>query len=107
MSVLKSKNTKHKKISSTFLAFVSPSLEGMGMPPGEIVSVMLAGGHDFHLHSIWQTPGALPVDGDPVRIPIAYLIDYAIFGPEFADEAFDYFVNLGPLTRIEVPRGEQ
>jgi len=35
MSVLKSKNTKHKKISSTFLEFVSPSLEEMGMPPGE------------------------------------------------------------------------
>jgi hypothetical protein len=35
MSVLKSKNTKHKKISTTFLAFVSPSLEEMGMPPGE------------------------------------------------------------------------
>jgi len=35
MSVLKSKNTKHKKISATFLAFVSPSLEEMGMPPGE------------------------------------------------------------------------
>ena len=35
MSVLKSKNTKHEKISSTFLAFVSLSLEEMGMPPGE------------------------------------------------------------------------
>ena len=78
-------------------------LPGLGVPPDEITSVMLAGGHDFHLHSIWERPGALPVDGRPVRIPIAYLIDYAIFGVAFADEAFDYFVNLGPLTRIEVP----
>jgi hypothetical protein len=35
MSVLKSKNTKHTKISATFRAFVSPSLKEMGMPPGE------------------------------------------------------------------------
>jgi hypothetical protein len=35
MSVLKSKNPHETKISATFLAFVSPSLEVMGMPPGE------------------------------------------------------------------------
>ena len=44
----------------------------------------------------------MPVDRDPVRIPIAYFIDYPIFGIEYADQAFDFFVNLGPLTRIEV-----
>lgn len=74
----------------------------LGVPPDEIVSVMLSGGENFHLHSIWGQPGALRIDGDPVRIPIAYLIDSAIFGVAFADQAFDDFVNLGPLTRIEV-----
>jgi hypothetical protein len=82
-------------------------LPGLGVPPEEIASVMLAGGEDFHLHSIWGQPGVLPTDGEPVRIPIAYLIDYPIFGLAFADEAFDYFVNLGPLTTIEVETESQ
>ncbi len=77
-------------------------LPGLGVPPEEIAAVMLNGGDNFHLHAVWEKPGALPIDGKPGRIPIAYLIDYPIFGIEFADEAFDYFVNLGPLTRIEV-----
>lgn len=82
-------------------------LPGLGVPPEEITSVMLAGGENFHLHSIWDKPGVLPIDGKPARIPIAYLIDYPIFGVTFADEAFDYFVNLGPLTKIEVATGSQ
>lgn len=77
-------------------------LPGLGIPPDEIISVMLNGGESFHLHAIWSEQGALPIDGRPSRIPIAYLIDYPIYGVEFADEAFDYFVNLGPLTEIEV-----
>ena len=75
---------------------------GLGVPAEEIAVVMMSGGENFHLHSVWRDPGVLAVDGGPVRIPIAYFIDYPIFGVEFADEAFDFFVNLGPLTRIEV-----
>jgi hypothetical protein len=75
---------------------------GLGVPEEEIAVVMLNGGDNFHLHSVWEEPGALAIDGEPTRIPIAYFIDYPIFDIEFADEAFDYFVNLGPMTRIEV-----
>ena len=77
-------------------------LPGLGVSSDEIAVVMLNGGENFHLHAIWEKPGVLALDGEPIRIPIAYFIDYPIFGIEFADEAFDYFVNLGPLTRIEV-----
>jgi hypothetical protein len=35
MSLPKRKKTEHKKISETFLEFMAPSLEQMGMPPGE------------------------------------------------------------------------
>ena len=80
-------------------------LPGLGVPPDDIAVVMLNGGENFHLHTIWSQPGVLPIDGQPVRIPISYFIDYPIFGIEFADQAFDYFVNLGSLTRIEI--GEQ
>ena len=75
---------------------------GLGVPAEEIVVFMMSGGENFHLHSVWQEPGVLAVGGEPDRIPIAYFIDYPIFGIEFADEAFDFFVNLGSLTRIEV-----
>jgi hypothetical protein len=77
-------------------------LPALGVPPHEIASVMLSGGENFRLHILWEKPGALPMDGDPARIPVAYLIDYPIFDVAFADEASDYFVNLGPLTKIEV-----
>jgi hypothetical protein len=77
-------------------------IAGLGVPVEETAVVMMSGGENFHLHSVWRQPGVLGVDGEPVRIPIAYFIDYPIFGIEFADEAFDFFVNLGPLTRIEV-----
>jgi hypothetical protein len=77
-------------------------LPQLGVPPEAISAVMLNGGENFPLHSVWSETGALPIDGEPVRIPVAYLVDYPIFGVEFADEAFDYFVNLGPLTSIEV-----
>jgi hypothetical protein len=86
---------------------VGSRLPGLGVPPDEITSVMLSGGEKFHLHTIWGRPGALPMDGRPARIPIAYLIDYPIFGVDFADEAFDYFVNLGPLTKIEISTESQ
>ena len=33
MSLLKRKNTKQKKISATFLAFVTPTLNPMGLSP--------------------------------------------------------------------------
>lgn len=74
----------------------------LGLPANEIAVVMMNGDDNFHLHSVWREAGVLAVDGGPVRIPIAYFIDYPIFEIEYADEAFDYFVNLGPLTRIEV-----
>lgn len=74
----------------------------LGVPEEAIAVVMLNGGDNFHLHSVLREPGVLAIDGEPTRIPIAYFIDYPIFGIEFADEAFDYFVNLGPMTRIEV-----
>lgn len=77
-------------------------ITGLGVPEDEIVVVMLSGGENFHLHSVWEKPGVLAVDAEPLRIPIAYFIDYPIFGVEYADEAFDFFVNLGPLTRMEV-----
>jgi hypothetical protein len=82
-------------------------LPDLGVPPDEITSVMLSGGEKFHLHTIWKRPGVLPTDGEPARIPIAYFIDYPIFGIAFADEAFDYFVNLGPLTKIDVTTDSQ
>lgn len=77
-------------------------VSALGVPEDEIAVVMLNGNDNFHLHSQWPEPGVLAIDGDPVRVPIAYFIDYPIFGIDFADEAFDYFVNLGPMTKIEV-----
>jgi hypothetical protein len=47
---------------------------------------------------VWESPGALPIDGEAARVPYAYFIDYPIFGVTEASELFDYFVNLGPLT---------
>jgi hypothetical protein len=73
-----------------------------GIPEDQVVSIMLNGGENFHLHSIWDQPGALPLKDKDFRIPIPYLIDYPIFGGHFADEFFDYFVNLGALTKVEL-----
>lgn len=77
-------------------------LTGLGIPANQIVSVMLNGGENFHLHSIWDQPGVLPLKDKDFRIPIPYLIDYPIFGAKYADEFFDYFVNLGVLTKVEL-----
>lgn len=77
-------------------------LSALGIPPEEIARVMINGGENFHLQSIWPRPGALPIAGGPARIPIPYLIDYPIFGVAYADEVFDYFVHVGALTPIEV-----
>lgn len=74
----------------------------LGVPADERAVVMISGGENFHLHSVWREPGVLAVARESVRIPVAYFIDYPIFEIEYADEAFDFFVNLGPLTRIEV-----
>jgi hypothetical protein len=40
--------------------------------------------------------------GDIARIPVAYFVDYPIFGATTAGEFCDYFVNLGPLTLVEM-----
>lgn len=74
----------------------------LGIPEDQIVSVMLNGDENFHLHSIWDQPGVLPLKDQEFRIPIPYLIDYPIFGANYADEFFDYFVNLGKLTKVEL-----
>jgi len=46
-----------------------------------------ARGENSHPLSIWETPGSLPVDDDPVRSPLAYLVDHGFFGVAFAHEA--------------------
>jgi hypothetical protein len=74
----------------------------LGVPPQEMAVIWLNGGENFHLHESWQKPGVLPLAQFPVRIPISYLLDFPIFGIQYADEAIDYFVNLGTLTRIQV-----
>jgi hypothetical protein len=75
-------------------------LPGLGIDEAEIACVWLNGAENFPLHSIWPEPGVFVAAG-AVRLPLPYFVDYPIFGVEFADEAFDYFVNLGPMTRIE------
>ncbi|UCE42409.1 MAG: hypothetical protein JSV17_05455 [Candidatus Aminicenantes bacterium] len=77
-------------------------LTRLGIPENQIVSIMLNGDENFHLHSIWGQPGVLPLKDQNFRIPIPYLIDYPIFGGTYADEFFDYFVNLGKLTKVEL-----
>jgi hypothetical protein len=74
----------------------------LGVPADRIAVVWLNGGENFHLHSVWDQPGVLALGEFPVRVPMAYFIDYPVFGIDYADEAVDYFVNLGSLTRIEV-----
>ncbi len=74
----------------------------MGVPRSEVVTIMLNGGDNIHLFEVWEQPGALPMSGDFARIPVPYFIDYPIFGATTAGELFDYFVNLGPLTRVEM-----
>jgi hypothetical protein len=81
---------------------VGSRLIRLGVPKSQIASVMMNGGENFHLHSVWDRPGVLPLDETEPRIPIPYLIDYPIFGATYADELFDYFVNLGELTKIEL-----
>jgi hypothetical protein len=78
-------------------------LPGLGIDEAEIACIWLNGGDNFPLHEIWPEQGVLVANG-AVRIPLPYFVDYPIFGVEFADEAFDYFVNLGPMTRIEFDR---
>lgn len=70
----------------------------LGVPEDEMVGIMLNGGDKFHLHEVWESPGALALQGEAARVPYPYFIDYPIFGVTKASELFDYFVNLGPLT---------
>ena len=77
-------------------------LDRLGITENQIASVMLNGGENFLLHSIWDKPGVLPLKDQDFRIPIPYLIDYPIFGGKYADEFFDYFINLGKLTKVEL-----
>ena len=74
----------------------------LGVPVNEIAVIWLNGSDNFYLHESWEKPGVLGLAQFPVRIPIPYFIDYPIFGIQYADEAFDYFINLGRMTRIEM-----
>jgi hypothetical protein len=78
----------------------------LGVPRGDIASVMLSGGEEFPLHTAWREPGALRIGGELARIGFPYFIDYPIHGVAHAGELFDYFVNLGPLTPVERPEPE-
>jgi hypothetical protein len=77
-------------------------LRRLGIPKAQIATVMLNGGKNFHLHRIWHQPGVLPVNDMDIQIPIPYFIDYPIFGVTHASDIFDYFVNLGSLTRVKL-----
>ena len=77
-------------------------LVGMGVPRDQVVTIQMNGGESFHLAAVWEKPGVLPMKGELARIPIAYFIDYPIFGASTGGDLFDYFVNLGPLTRVEL-----
>jgi hypothetical protein len=74
----------------------------MGVPRDQVVTIQMNGDESFHLAAVWEKPGVLPMKGELARIPIAYFIDYPIFGASTGGELFDYFVNLGPLTRVEL-----
>ena len=52
MSLLKRKNTKQKKISATFLAFVTPTLDPMGLSPADPKSETL-------IRACWATWNAV------------------------------------------------
>jgi hypothetical protein len=80
---------------------VGSRLVRMGIARSDLASVMLSGNDRFHLHEVWTRPGALPIADALPTIPIAYLNDGAIYGVTHAGELFDYFVNLGPMTRVE------
>ena len=77
-------------------------LLGMGVPRDQVTTIQLNGGENFHLHAVWNEPGALPLEGEMARIPIPYFIDYPIFGATRAGEVFDFFVNVGALTQVEM-----
>lgn len=71
-----------------------------GVPRGEVCTVLISGMDRFPIDDAWQTPGAVEAQHALGELPWEAYFSEPIFGAERASELFDYFVNVGPLTRV-------
>ncbi len=77
-------------------------LPNLDVPTSQICSIVLEGNDRFPLSDAWNgRVGAIDVQAFSGYLPVSNLMGDSIFGVGDARSAFQYFVNVGPVTRIE------
>lgn len=71
-----------------------------GVPRGAVRSVLLSGEGKAPVCEALSGAGVLDMAGPAGGEPWAVFVDYPVFRAAAARELFDYFVDLGPLTRV-------
>jgi len=73
------------------------------IPEDDICVVMIAGEDDFQLSPAWNgKTGAMEIHGEFARLPFMYFYTYPVHRVVYADELFDFYVNVGKTTKIEL-----
>lgn len=71
-----------------------------GVPRERIRSVLLSGEGKAPVCEAWPGPGALDLSDAIGDEPWALFVDYPLFRVGSSRDLFDFFVHLGPLTRV-------
>ncbi|MDX9733842.1 MAG: ChaN family lipoprotein [Thermoanaerobaculia bacterium] len=74
-----------------------------GVPRERMRSVLLSGERKAPVCDAWAGPGALDMADAIGAEPWALFVDYPLFRVGTSRDLFDFFVHLGPLTRVSRP----
>ncbi|MHB1045485.1 MAG: hypothetical protein ACYC4P_05690 [Thermoanaerobaculia bacterium] len=74
-----------------------------GVPRGKVRSILLSGAGKAPVCEAWPGPGVLDMADAVGAEPWALFVDEPLFRAVAGRELFDYFVNLGTLTRVPAP----
>ena len=73
------------------------------IPDEDIRVVMISGEDEFPLAPAWKGKiGAMEMRGEFARLPFTYFYTYPIYRVTTGGELFDFFVNVGKTTQIEM-----
>ena len=73
------------------------------IPKDDIRVVMISGEDEFPLSPAWNGKiGAMDMRGEFARLPFKYFYTYPLYRVNHAEELFDFFVNVGETTQIEI-----
>jgi hypothetical protein len=73
------------------------------IPDEDIRIVMISGEDEFPLSHAWNGKiGAMEMRGEFARLPFTYFYTYPVYRASYGEELFDFYVNVGKTTQIEM-----